>query len=275
MPLPVALQMYSVRDQLSKDYVATLQKVKAIGYDYAELAGLANKSAGEIKKLYQDAGLSIISAHVPLAELLNDTEKTLSDYATIGCSYVAVPWIEEERRPGHAGFEPTIADITKVGKVAKELGIVLLYHNHDFEFVKIDGKYALDIMYETIPSDILQTEIDTCWVHYAGVEPAGYLKKYKGRAPVVHLKDFTATDAPSSETPYDLIMENAPKAATREQRSFEFQPLGYGKQDIPSLLKAAEFVEAKYVVVEQDQSIRRTSLEDAALSRETLRKYGW
>lgn len=275
MALPVALQMYSVRDALSEDYEGTLKKVKALGYDYVELAGLAGRSAEEIKKLYREAGLTVISAHVPLADLLNDTKKTLSDYSTIGCSYVAVPWIEDERRPGQPGFEPTIADITKVGKIAKELGMVLLYHNHDFEFVKIDGKYALDIMYETIPSDILQTEIDTCWVNFAGVEPAEYLKQYKGRAPVVHLKDFTATDDPAKETPYDLIMDNAPKPATKEQRSFEFQPLGYGKQDIPSLLDAAEYVGAKYVVVEQDQSIRRTSLEDAALSRETLKKYGW
>lgn len=275
MTLPVALQMYSVRDELSKDYKATLEKVKSIGYDYAELAGFGGKSAEEIKKLYQNAGIQIISAHVGLGELLNDTEKTLSDYASLGCSFIALPWMEEERRPGHPKFEATVSDITAVAKAAKKYGITLLYHNHDFEFVRVDGKYALDILYDTLPSDILQSEIDTCWVNFAGVEPAGYLKKFKGRAPVVHLKDFTASDVAASETPYDLIMDNAPKPATREQRSFEFQPLGYGKQNIASLLEAAEYVGAKYVVVEQDQSIRRTSLEDAALSRETLKKHGW
>lgn len=137
-----------------------------------------------------------------------------------------------------------------------------------------DGKYALDILYETIPADILQSEIDTCWVHFAGVNPVEYLKKFKGRAPVVHLKDFTADDTSSSDTPYDLIMSNAPKK-TREESHFKFQPLGYGKQDIPSLLEACEYVGAKYVIVEQDVSTDRTGLEDAEISRNTLKKYGW
>jgi len=275
MPLPVALQMYSVRDALGKDYEGTLRAVKALGYDYVELAGLGNHTPGDIKRMYDAAALTIISSHVPLDELLKDTKSTLEAYRSIGCSYVAIPWLGEDRRPGKPGFEDTITDILHIGKAAKEAGLVLLYHNHDFEFVTIDGKYALDILYETIPADILQTEIDTCWVNYARKDPVAYLKKYKGRAPVVHLKDFTVSDEDSATPPYDLIMENMPKEPTREQRGFEFRPLGYGKQDIPALLAAAEYAGARYVVVEQDQSTRRTSLEDAGLSRETLRRYGW
>jgi len=273
MSLPVALQLYSVRDQLAKDYAATLREVKRMGYDYVELAGLGGNTPDKVKKMVDDAGLTIVSSHVPLDDLLKDTDKTLTDYASLGCKYVAVPWLEEQRRPGHPGFESTINDIFYVGKAAKDLGLVLLYHNHDFEFVKIDERYALDVLYDTIPSDILQTQIDTCWVHFAGVEPAGYLKKYIDRAPLVHLKDFTA-DPASNESPYELIGKDTPKLS-REERSFEFQPLGYGKQNIPSLLEASLYVGAKYVIVEQDQSIRRPSLEDAKLSRETLKKYGW
>ena len=56
-------------------------------------------------------------------------------------------------------------------KPQRKLGIQLLYHNHDFEFVKLDGEYALDVLYSTIPADLLQTEIDTCWVKVAGVDP--------------------------------------------------------------------------------------------------------
>ena len=66
-----------------------------------------------------------------------------------------------------------------------------LYHNHDFEFVKMpNGQYALDYIYTEIPADLLQTELDICWVKVAGEEPVDYIKKYAGRAPVVHLKDF-------------------------------------------------------------------------------------
>lgn len=77
------------------------------------------------------------------------------------------------------------------GKVAKELGMTLLYHNHDFEFEKINGKYALDILYKEVPADLLETEMDTCWGNVDGEYPPPYIRKYRGRAPVVHLKELS------------------------------------------------------------------------------------
>ena len=74
-----------------------------------------------------------------------------------------------------------------LAKVAKAW-YQMLYHNHDFEFVKVDGEYGLDIIYNTISEDLLKTQIDTCWVNVAGEDPAEYVK-ILGR-PVVHLKDF-------------------------------------------------------------------------------------
>ena len=104
--------------------------------------------------------------------MLADPEKVLADYAEIGCKYVAVPYLTEECRPGTDGFTATVEGIRKIAEAAKKLGIQLLYHNHDFEFVKLDGEYALDVLYSTIPADLLQTEIDTCWVKVAGVDPS-------------------------------------------------------------------------------------------------------
>ena len=87
-----------------------------------------------------------------------------------------------------------IEEIKMLGAKAAEYGMTLLYHNHDFEFIKIDGEYALDILYNEVPSEFLQTEIDTCWVNVGGENPAGYIEKYTGRAPVVHLKDFVGSN---------------------------------------------------------------------------------
>ena len=78
----------------------------------------------------------------------------------------------------------------------------LCYHNHDFEFVKLNGEYALDILYKEVPADILETEVDTCWVKVAGEDPGAYLRKYTGRAHIVHLKDFSGE---KSEHMYALI----------------------------------------------------------------------
>ena len=77
-----------------------------------------------------------------------------------------------------------------LGEAAKKKGMTLLYHNHDFEFALIDGEYALDVLYREVPASLLETELDICWVNISGEDPAAYIRKYAGRAPVVHLKDF-------------------------------------------------------------------------------------
>ncbi|HBL41308.1 MAG TPA: sugar phosphate isomerase/epimerase [Ruminococcaceae bacterium] len=273
MSLPVALQLYTVRDEMEADFAGTLKKTKDFGYDGVEFAGLFGKTADEVKSLCETIGLVPISAHVPLDDMVADPDGVLSVYAKIGCKYIAVPYLTEDRRPGTDGWEKTIADIRLVCEKAKELGMTMLYHNHDFEFVKIDGKYALDILYDTIPSGLLQTELDTCWVNVGGENPADYIRKYAGRVPVVHLKDFVKRGQGGKL--YELIGIDD-DSATAEEEAFSFAPVGSGMQDMPSVLKASEESGAFWVVVEQDRPAKKqTPLESAALSRNYLKNQGW
>ena len=268
MTLPVALQLYTVRDEMAADFEGTLKKVKALGYDGVEFAGLFDKTACEVKALCEENGLVPISAHVPLDDMVADPEGVLSVYAEIGCKYVVVPYLTEERRPGTDGWEKTIADIRVCCEKAKALGMTMLYHNHDFEFAKIDGKYALDILYEAIPADLLQTELDTCWVNVGGEEPAAYVRKFAGRAPVVHLKDFYKEGEQEGD-PYALI--GVDDGEEKKNTAFEFRPVGYGVQDIPAIIEAAKAAGSKWLVVEQDQpSMGKTPLECAQVSMEYL-----
>ncbi|MFR8975596.1 MAG: sugar phosphate isomerase/epimerase family protein, partial [Eubacteriales bacterium] len=144
-----------------------------------------------------------------------------------------------------------------------------------FEFQKFEDKFLLDWLYESVPSDLLQTEVDTCWVKYAGYDPCEYLKKYTGRSPVVHLKDFTCKRFAGGPA-YALIDENGKEIkTTREDNGFEFRPVGMGLQDFPAILKAAEEAGAAYAIVEQDASVDRPPMEAAKLSREYLKKIGY
>ncbi len=271
--LPVVLQVYTVREDAERDLAGTMAKVKALGYDYVELAGLYDLAPQDFKKVLEDAGIMAISAHVPIAELMNDAVNTVAAYATIGCKYIAIPYLEEAYRPGNKGFDTVMEAIPAIGKECSKYGITLLYHNHDFEFVKMpDGRYALDYMYDVIPADILQTEIDCCWVRVSGVNPADYVRKYTGRCPIVHLKDYIKDGEVANM--YELIgidNDNEQKSAGH----FEFKPVGYGVQDIPSILEAAVEAGASYVVVEQDMSLERSALEAAKMSREYLRSKGF
>ena len=252
--LPVALAVYSVRDDASKDFYGTMVKVKEMGYDGVELAGMYDLSPSEIRSALDKAGIKAISAHVPIEALISDTEKTINDYVTIGCEYIAIPYLGEDMRHNSPNFDNVIKEIARIGKACADKGVALLYHNHEFEFEKMaDGTYMLDYLFENVPKEYLQAEHDTCWISFSGLDPAEYVRKYTGRCPVVHLKDYTGS--------------------TRED--IEFQPVGYGKQNMPEILQSALDCGAKWVIVEQDSSVARPPIEAVKISRDYLASQGW
>lgn len=260
---PIALQLYSVRDELASDFEGTLEKVKTMGYDGVEFAGLCGLGAAEVRALCEKHSLTPVSAHVPYAELVDDPDGIIATYKEIGCGYIVIPYLTPEYRPGEPGFAEVIETAKRVGAKAAAAGMTLLYHNHDFEFVKLDGEYALDILYREVDARFLQTELDVCWVNVGGEDPSGYILKYSGRAPVVHLKDFVGG---KSENMYALIgIDEHEKKDTGGK--FEFRPCGYGVQDFGAILNAAETAGADWVVVEQDNpSMGKSPLECAELS---------
>ena len=274
MALPVAVQVYSVRDSAEANLADTLRKIKEIGYQGVEFAGLYGLSPDYVKGLCDGIGLVPVSAHIPLDEMIADPDKTFSDYAKIGCKFAAVPYVTPERRPGAEKFEETIRQIAKLGECAKKYGITLLYHNHDFEFTKVNGEYGLDILYKEVSPEYLQTELDLCWVNVGGEEPAAFLRKYTGRAPVVHLKDFHMSGKLPKHL-YALIgIEEEEKE--EEPSTFEFRPVGHGMQKMPEILSACLDAGASWVVVEQDEpSMGLSRMESIKASREYLASQGW
>lgn len=270
MSLPVAIQVYSVRKEAEADLRGTLTALRDMGYDGVEFAGLYGHTAAEVRELCRELGLVPISAHVPYVDMLKDPAGVLSQYAEIGCKYVAVPYLSPEHRPGTPNFEYVVEFIGIIAKAAKKLGIQLLYHNHDFEFIKLNGKYALDILYDTVPAELLATELDTCWVNVGGENPAAYIEKYSGRAPVVHHKDFFGE---KSDDMYELI--GIDNKAPKRPSGFEFRPVGAGLQNFPEIIAASEKAGSEWLIVEQDQpSMGLSPLECAAKSREYLRSIG-
>lgn len=259
--LPIGLQLYSLREQAAQDLAHTLETVRDMGYTGIEFAGLYGHSPEEVKTLLQLYQLTPVSAHVPLAELLADIPGTVAAYKTIGCPYIAIPWLEEARRPGHELYEDTLEAIRDIAQECQRQGIQLLYHNHDFEFVKVDGEYALDRMYSTIPAQLLQTELDTCWVRVGGEDPCAYLRKYAGRAPIVHLKDYYM-EGEDAGPKYELIGA-APQQPKADRSTFEFRAVGSGLQDMRAIVKAAEEAGAHWLIVELDRPPAGQTAEEA------------
>ena len=266
--IPIGYQIYSARVDASKDLEGVLKSLKALGYDGVEFAGFFGRDPKELKKMMDDNGLIPVSNHCAVSLIEEDMFGAIAQHQAQGCRYVAVPYLEEARRPGTPGFADVLRLIYQFGGLCSEAGMQLLYHNHDFEFKEISGMYGLDFLYAALPPCRLKAEIDVCWVKYSGVDPAAYLRKYAGRVPIVHLKDYVGGNG--TGTPYALIGQAKEADAT----AFEFRPFGYGCQDVKTVVEAGIEAGAEWFVVEQDQWYDRTPMEAAKMSIGTLRELG-
>ena len=220
-----------------------------------EFAGYYGHFADEVRAMLDKYGLECVSVHQGPQLFAEKGQKAVDYLKTIGAKYCAIPHYPAEKLAGTPEWEETVKLFTQTGKLLKENGIQQLYHNHDFEFNKYEDKFLLDWNYETIPAEYLQPQIDTCWVHYAGYDPAEYLLKYAGRIKVVHLKDFVCEKLGNGPV-YALIGKDGTeeKKTSQEEKGFDFRPVGYGIQDFPAIIAAAEKAGAEILIVEQDQS---------------------
>lgn len=274
--LPVGLQLYSIRDLLEKtpqDFEAVMRQVKELGYEGVELAGLYGLSPEMIRDTLAKVGLTPVSAHVPLAEMMEDIEKVIHDYSVIGCRCIVIPYLPEEFRHLTPGYDKVISEMKRIGQALKDHGMTMLYHNHDFEFVTLDdGSFGLDDIYRQVPPELLQAEPDTCWIKVAGQDPAAYVRKYTGRTPIVHLKDFIKEGNPQNL--YKLIGIDTEEEES-ESGYFQFRPVGFGQQVWEPILDASVDSGAGWIIVEQDEHYEIPAMEAARLSREYLKLLGW
>lgn len=188
-----------------------------------------------------------VGAHIPLDKLEKDLDNVLTFHQTIGNQYIICPWIPVERR-GNADDWKKIGEIfNNIGAKCKAKGFVFGYHNHSFEFVKFDKKYAYDILLESCDSKLVKVEIDTYWVQHGGENPAAYIRKYAGRCPLIHLKDM----------------------ANDEKKSFA--EVGYGILNWDEIFVACKQANAQWYIVEQD-TCQRPVYESIKMSYDFLKR---
>ncbi len=261
---PIALQLYSVRDYMERDFEGTVKKVAELGYEGVEFAGLFGRTPAEVKAVCEKNGIVPLSAHVPFDDMRKDPAGVAAAYAEIGVKCVVIPWLGNEYLPGSEGYTVFRETVDTMAEALAPYGIDLCYHNHDFEFETVDGKYKLDHIYDDSDPGKLKAQIDTCWAEVGMGDPAKYLSKFVGRAPTVHLKDHAGD---KSDHMYALIGKDDDNDTSETKEAFELRPVGYGKLNFPAILEAAEQVGAKWVIVEQDQaSMGKDSMGCAEMS---------
>lgn len=261
--IPVAVQLYSVRDKTANDFLGTLKKVAEIGYSGVEFAGFGNVKAEELKAELDKLGLKAVSSHVAIEMLEKDLDSIIQYHKTIGCSYIVCPFSAPDRRNTKEKCVEFAKKLDEIGAKLKEHGITFGYHNHNFEFEKFDDEYILDIFFANSSPENVIVELDTFWVTAAGVDPVAYIKKYGKRCRLVHLKDM----APNAHEIFEQFKKG------EKPSNSPFAEVGYGTMDIKAIIQASEEVGADWFIVEQDMSNRDT-LESITMSYNYLKSIG-
>lgn len=187
--MQVAIQLYTVRDRTAEDMLGTLAGLSDIGYRAVEFAGYGNSEPRAIREALDKAGIAGVAAHVALARIDNEFDAVVEEMHTIGATHLIIPWLPPDQR-NRAGFDHVIATLNRRAPEARDAGLRLGYHNHDFEFIKDDnGVFPFDRIAENTDPSLVSLEIDAGWVQYAGQDPVAVITQYAGRVPLIHAKE--------------------------------------------------------------------------------------
>ena len=187
----IGLQLYTVRRDMERDFEGTLQKVAAIGYDEVEFAGYFGRSPASVRATLDRLGLAAPAAHIGTpASLTKDWEKTIEAGKVMGHRYLIVAWIEEKERRTLDDYRRYADLFNAAGETARKAGVRFAYHNHDFEFVPLDGKVPYDLLLERTDPALVAMEMDLFWVRKGGRDPLEYFRRFPGRFEAVHVKDM-------------------------------------------------------------------------------------
>jgi sugar phosphate isomerase/epimerase len=240
--MPIGLQLYSVRDQLPKDFPGTLAQLRSAGYTVVEAAGYYDRSAADFRHAMDAAGLHCVSTHHPLNVLETQLDQWLDYGHTIGLEYIVCSSSGGMHRDPAAKGPPTLDDwrwiageLNRIGEKVKTAGMTLGVHNHVPEFAVIDGVLVYDELLRLTDPKLVAFEMDCGWVYAAGHNPVDYLSKTPERFPLMHVKDMIpgangqlhSTEMGRGQIDYAPILRAASglKQYFIEQEEFDIDPM--------------------------------------------------
>jgi len=184
------LQLYTLRASMAEDVASTLRVVAEIGYREVEFAGYFEHSAQEIRLILSRYGLRSPSTHVPGSVLREDAAAFVATAAEIGHDYVTLAWMEASLRQTASDWQRWAEDTNRLGELCRQHGMRAAYHNHDFEFVEIDGVVPFELLLAETDPALVDFELDFYWAQKAGRDIRDVLAMAGGRVTMAHIKDM-------------------------------------------------------------------------------------
>jgi sugar phosphate isomerase/epimerase len=268
----LGIQLYSVRADMKKNPAETLKKLSAIGYQYVEHAGYADRkfygyTIPDFKKLLKENNLKMESGHSFLGssqwdnaanDFTDEWKNTIKDAAAVGMKYLISPGVDESLCKNRDDFNHYIQMFNKTGELCKSAGIHFAYHNESYEFNhSIDGTAIYDLILQNTNKNLVAQQIDMGNMYEPGGRALNYLKKYPGRFLLIHVKDEMKKTAASIGNMYESTL------------------LGKGVLPVKEIVDYGRKTGTKYFIIEQEEYQDKTPLECAQQDFEVMKKWGF
>lgn len=229
--MELGAQLYTVRNfiQTEEDFRRTINKIADIGYRYVQISGAGKGISPEkMRDICDSRSIKIVLTHNDVNRILYDTKELIREHDILGCPYIGLGGMPEKYRGAdwvsyfYEDFKEPLREIAASGKL-------FMYHNHNFEFEKQEGKTLMERLLEFFSPEEMGITLDTYWVQAAGGDVIQWIKKLKDRLPCVHLKDMAVVGGTAVMAP---VME--------------------GNLNFPGILEALQETNCRYLLVEQD-----------------------
>lgn len=253
----LGFQLYTIRDFIKDPEFAdlALAKVAKAGYSQIHTACVDEKDTEFIDLVHKN-GMSIVGTHYSFTKILEAPEQTMELHRAWGTTNVGIGAMPSDARKSLEGLKTFIDKFNKAAELYAKQGFKLTYHNHNFEFVRIDGKKTImDLLYEGLDPATTSFVLDTCWVAAGGGDVTDWMEKLAGRIDILHLKDT-------------YLEKDEVKGLTHV-----ITEVGNGSVAWDKVMDTAEKIGVKYYVVEQDKNWSPTPFDSLKMSADFLAKY--
>ncbi len=235
MKKPVmGIQLYTLRDHIktAEDFDNTLARLEKMGVRDIQISGIGDIPADVQKEIIDKHNMKVCVTHKSIDRMENDLDALIEEHKIIDCDAIGLGSAPSEGRGNRGNVKKFIERTEKFSKIMKENGMTFNYHNHAFEFQRLDdSKYCMmDFLVRDTDPELFNFIPDVAWIHYGEENPAEFLKKLKGRVKVIHFKDYI----------FD------------EEGNRHFVPLGEGLVNLEECYKVACELEIPFIMYEHD-----------------------
>lgn len=256
----IGAQLFTVRDYCNtlEEFDESCRKVSEIGYKVVQLSGIGDFTGEQVKTVLDKYGLTCACTHRPADKYLEHLDEEIEFHKTIGCKVCglgSMPGAAKEKIDNDEGIELVEKFAKDFGPVCKKLaehGLVFAYHNHGFDFVKINGRYLFEELFDSLPYDNFKLILDVYWLASVGISPAKFISMYSDKIACLHYKDLKVLG----------------------HKQLMYAEVGQGNLDWDEIIEASKASNTEFALVEQDRC-ERNPFDALKISYEFLKKKGF